>query len=373
MIQRSSLKVAIVHDWLVRYRGGEKVLEAICELYPDADLFTLIHRPGSIPPALERHKIHTTFLQRFPGVHRRYRHLLPLFPSAVESFDLSGYELIISSSHCVAKGVRKPQGARHISYVHAPMRYMWDRFDDYFGPGQSPWPTRMAARLVRPWLRRWDRQSARSVDRFVANSHYIAEKIARLYSRQASVVHPPVDLQTFAALPLDGLGKGGYFLWVGAPAAYKRLDVAMKAFASLKLPLWIAGFEVGSGRDSPPLAPNIRLLGEVSDGDLATLYRDARAVVFTAEEDFGIVPLEAQSAGRPVIAFGAGGALETVGARTGVFYFPQTPDALAAAVKRFEAWERAFLPADARANALRFSKEAFQRRFAAEVRALLDQ
>jgi len=367
------LKVAIVHDWLVRYRGGEKVLEAICELYPDADLFTLIHRPVSIPPALERHKIHTTFLQRFPGVHRRYRHLLPLFPSAVESFDLRGYELIISSSHCVAKGVRKPQGARHLSYVHAPMRYMWDRFDDYFGPGQAPWPTRMAARIVRPWLRRWDRQSARSVDRFVANSHYIAEKIARLYGRQASVVHPPVDLATFASLPLDGLGKGGYFLWVGAPAAYKRLDVAMKAFASLKLPLWIAGFEVGSGGDSQPLAPNIRLLGEVSDGDLATLYRDARAVVFTAEEDFGIVPLEAQSMGRPVIAFGAGGALETVDARTGIFYSPQTPDALAAAVKRFEAWERAFLPSDACANALRFSKEAFQKRFAAEVRALLDR
>jgi glycosyltransferase involved in cell wall biosynthesis len=187
------------------------------------------------------------------------------------------------------------------------------------------------------------------------------------------VVHPPVDLATFASLPLDGLGKGGYFLWVGAPAAYKRLDVAMKAFASLKLPLWIAGFEVGSGRDSQPLAPNIRLLGEVSDGDLATLYRDARAVVFTAEEDFGIVPLEAQSMGRPVIAFGAGGALETLDARTGIFYSPQTPEALVAAVKRFEAWERAFLPADARANALRFSKEAFQQRFASEVRALLDR
>src|SRR5260370_1005027 len=232
-MQRSSVKVAIVHDWLVRYRGGEKVLEAICELYPDADLFTLIHRPGSIPPALERHQIHTTFLQRFPGVHRRYRHLLPLFPSAVGSFDLSGYQL------------------------------------------------------------------------------------------------------TFASLPLDGLGRGGYFLWVGAPAAYKRLDVAMKAFASLNLPLWIAGFEVGSGGDSRSLAPNIRLLGEVSDGDLATLYRDARAVVFTAEEDFGIVPLEAQSMGRPVIAFGAGGALETVDARTGIFYSPHTPDALAPAVKRF--------------------------------------
>jgi glycosyltransferase involved in cell wall biosynthesis len=367
------LKVAIVHDWLVRYRGGEKVLEAICELYPDADLFTLIHRRGSIPPALERRNIRTTFLQHIPGVHRRYRHLLPLFPSAIASFDLRGYELIISSSHCVAKGVHKPDGARHISYVHAPMRYMWDRFDDYFGPGQAPWPTRMAARTVRPWLQRWDRKSARGVDRFVANSHYIAEQIARLYGRPASVVHPPVDLKTFASLPLDGLGQGGYFLWVGAPAAYKRLDVAIQAFASLKLPLWIAGFEVGSRRYSEPLAPNIRLLGQVSDGELAGLYRDARAVIFTAEEDFGIVPLEAQSAGRPVIAFGAGGALETVDDRTGIFYFPQKPDALAAAVKRFDAWERTFLPANARANAVRFSKETFQRQFASEVRALLNR
>ena len=365
------MKVALVHDWLVRYRGGEKVLDAICELYPDADIFTLIHRPGSLPQSLDGRRIRTSFLQRVPGIQLRYRNFLPLFPSAIASFDLQGYELIISSSHCVAKGVSKPKGARHLSYVHAPMRYMWDRFDDYFGPGHSPPPTRMAARTIRPWLRHWDRTTARGVDRFVANSHYIAEKVARFYGRQASVVHPPIELDTFATLPLDGLGRGNYFLWIGAPAPYKRLDVAVQAFASLGLPLWIAGFEVRSRQSPGALAPNIRTLGEVGASELVGLYRGARAVVFTAEEDFGIVPLEAQAAGRPVIAFRGGGALETVDSRTGMFYFPQTSEALSAAVRRFDAWERSFSPAQARANAARFSKDAFKKRFISEVDALL--
>ncbi len=365
------MKIALVHDWLVRHRGGEKVLEAISELYPDADLFTLLHRPGSVPPILER-QIHTSFLQRLPGIYAQYRRFLPLFPAAIESFDLRGYHLVISSSHCVAKGARKQDGARHLSYVHSPMRYMWDRFDDYFGPGRASWPIRTAAAAFRPWLQSWDRATAKGVDRFVANSHYIAEKIARLYGRQASVIHPFVDLRTFGALPLEGSGGGDYFLWVGASAPYKRLDIALRAFASLKLPLWIAGFEMDSQLSSLALAPNIHVLGEVSDAQLPALYRDARAVVFTAEEDFGIVPLEAQAAGRPVIAFGAGGVLESVTSRTGIFFFSQTAEALALAVRRFEAWERNFVPAEARANASRFSKENFQRRFSAEVRTLMD-
>lgn len=361
------MKIALIHDWLVRYRGGEKVLDAIYELYPEADLFTLVHRPGSVSASLERRPIQTSFLQHVPGIYQRYRHFLPLFPAAIESFDLRSYDFIISSSHCVAKGVRKLPGARHLSYVHSPMRYMWDRFEDYFGPGRAPWTTRMAAAAVRPWLQHWDRASARGVDRFVANSHYIAEKIARLYGRQSTVIHPFVDLRAFETLSPERAGEGGYFLWVGAPAPYKRLDVALSAFASLKLPLWIAGFETAS----KAFPPNIRVLGEVSDAQLAGLYHQARAVVFTAEEDFGIVPLEAQAAGRPVIAFGAGGALESVSERTGIFYFPQTGEALARAVRRFESWERNFVPSDARANAARFSKNAFQRHFSAAVSALL--
>ena len=366
------MKIALIHDWLVRYRGGEKVLEAIYELYPEADIFTLLHRPGSVSPALERRLVRTSFLQKLPGVYSAYRNFLPLFPAAIESFDLRGYELIISSSHCVAKGVRKEDGALHLSYVHSPMRYMWDRFEDYFGPGRAPLPKRVAAAAIRPWLQRWDLASARGVDRFVANSHYIAEKIARLYGRQATVVHPFVDLRRFETLPSASAGRGGYFLWVGATAPYKRLDIALRAFASLQLPLWVVGFEASSKGSSFAAAPNVRVLGEVSEEQLPALYHDARAVVFTAEEDFGIVPLEAQAAGRPVIALGAGGALESVDARTGIFLLPQTAEALSGAVRRFESWERKFSPADARANAERFSKEAFQRRFSAEVRALVD-
>jgi glycosyltransferase involved in cell wall biosynthesis len=365
------VKVALVHDWLVRYRGGEKVLEAICELYPEADLFTLIHKPGSVPPAIEQRRIHTSFLQRLPGIHQRYRNFLPLFPRAIESFDLRGYELIISSSHCVAKGVLKPDGARHLSYVHAPMRYMWDRFKDYFGDDRAPWATRIAAIAFRPWLQNWDRASARRVDRFVANSHYVAEKIARIYGRQASVIYPPVELSTFAAAPLNLSGRGEYFLWIGASVPYKRLDVAVRAFTSLKLPLWIAGFELDS-RQPASWPPNIRMVGEVQEEQLAALYRDARAVIFTAEEDFGLVPLEAQAAGRPVIAFGAGGALETVDPRTGIFFAPQTSEALESAVKRFLAWERSFVPEVARANAGRFSRKRFQEQLTSEIRALIN-
>jgi len=365
------MKVALAHDWLVRYRGGEKVLAAICEMYPDADLFTLVHAPGAVPAHVENRRIHTSFLQRIPGIEYRYRSFLPLFPTAIEAFRLEGYDLVISSSHCVAKGIRKPPNARHLSYVHAPMRYMWDRFDDYFAPGRAPPATRLAANAIRPWLQRWDRQSARGVDHFVANSHYIAEKVAWLYGRQASVVAPPVDLRRFAALPLEGAGRGGYFLWVGAFVPYKRLDLALEAFSRLGLPLWVVGSGPGLNGVSRCAPSNVRILGQVPDHELATVYRDARALVFTAEEDFGIAPLEAQAAGRPVIAFRGGGALETLTPETALFFSSQSADELIASVLQLDSWEKSFDPSLARANASRFSKERFQQRFASEVERVL--
>lgn len=366
------MKVALVHDWLVTHRGGERVLDALCELFPDADLYTLIHRPGTQSPLIEQRRVFTSFLQSIPGIHTRYRHFLPLFPRAIASFELEGYDLVLSSSHCVAKGIRKPAGAKHLSYVHAPMRYMWDLFDDYFGPGRSSAAVRMAARAVRPWLCQWDVETAAGVDRFVANSHHIAGKIERFWGREASVIHPPVALERFCATPLEGTGTGGYFLWLGAFAPYKRLDVALEAFRSLDAPLWV----VGTGQEAAKLTggavpPNVRFLGSVPDEALPGLYRDARALLFTAEEDFGITPLEAQATGRPVIAFGKGGALETVTSRTGLFFSEQTPESLAAAVRQFEHWEADFRPADARAQAERFSRAAFQRAILAEVEALL--
>jgi glycosyltransferase involved in cell wall biosynthesis len=373
MLEARTVKVALVHDWLVTARGGERVLEALCELFPDADLYTLIHRPGSQSPLIEQRRIHTSFLQHIPGIHTRYRHFLPLFPRAIASLEMrDDYDLVLSSSHCVAKGIRKPPGARHLSYVHAPMRYMWDLFDDYFGPGKASPPVWMAARAVQPWLRRWDVETADGVDRFVANSLHIAGKIQRFWGREASVVHPPVALDRFCAPSLEGTGQGGYFLWLGAFAPYKRLDVALEAFRSLDAPLWVVGTgQEASKLTSGPVPPNVRFLGSVPDDALPGLYRDARALLFTAEEDFGITPLEAQATGRPVIAFGKGGALETVTSRTGIFFSEQTPASLAAAVRQFEHWEPTFRPADARAQAERFSKAAFQRGVMAEVEALL--
>ncbi|QSQ16293.1 glycosyltransferase [Myxococcus landrumensis] len=367
------MKVALVHDWLVTHRGGERVLDALCEVLPDADIYTLIHRPGSQSPAIESRRIFTSFLQHIPGIHERYRHFLPLMPRAIESMRLRGdYDVVLSSSHCVAKGLRAPAGLPHLSYVHAPMRYMWDLFDDYFGPGRAGLPVRAAAHAVRPWLRRWDRASAARVDRFVVNSHHVAGKLRRFWDREATVVHPPVDLERFTRLPLEGSGQGGYFLWLGAFAPYKRLDIALEAFRELGAPLWV----VGTGQEAARLmsgAPpaNIRFLGNVPDDALPALYRDARALIFTPEEDFGITPLEAQACGRPVIAFGRGGALETVNSRTGLFFAEQSPSALAEAVRRFETWEGGFRPEDARSQAGRFSRGAFQQAMLSEVESLL--
>ncbi|SEM85531.1 Glycosyltransferase involved in cell wall bisynthesis [Stigmatella aurantiaca] len=367
------MKVALVHDWLVTLRGGERVLEALCELFPGADIYTLLHQPGTMPPLIEDRRIYTSFLQDIPGIHTRYRHFLPLFPRAIESFRLEGYELVLSSSHCVAKGIRTPPGARHLGYIHAPMRYMWDLFDDYFGPGRASMPVRAAARSVRPWLQRWDRRTAAGVDRFVANSQHIAGKIHRFWGRDAHVVHPPVDLERFCAAPLEGTGQGGYFLWLGAFAPYKRLDIALEAFRALDAELWVVGTGQEASRlTSGALPPHIRFLGNVPDARLPALYRDARALLFTGEEDFGITPLEAQATGRPVIAYAKGGVLETVTPRTGLFFSEQTPEALATAVRQFEAWERTFSPAEARAQAQRFSRQAFLRGMQAEVEALLN-
>jgi glycosyltransferase involved in cell wall biosynthesis len=248
------------------------------------------------------------------------------------------------------------------------MRYMWDLFDDYFGEGRASPPVRAAAHALRPWLQRWDRRTAQRVDRFVANSHNVARKIARFYGREALVIHPPVALERFTAQPVEGSGTGGYFLWVGAFAPYKRLDLVLEAFGALGLPLWVAG----SGQEAARLGalpPNVRMLGQVRDDALPGLYRDARALIFPGEEDFGITPVEAQASGRPVIALGRGGALETVTPQTGLFFAEQRVDALVQAVRRFEAFEPTFDPRAARANAERFSKDRFQ----AQLRQAIDR
>lgn len=363
------VRVALVHDWLVTWRGGEKVLAALAELYPQAPIYTLFHDAAAMPPSLEEHPIVSSFLDRFPGARSRHRQFLPLMPAAIRSLELGPVDFVISSSHCVAKGVRIPEGARHLSYVHAPLRYMWDRFDDYFGPGKASPLVRLSARALRPAFQAWDVATAASVDRFVANSAHVAAQIAERYQRFATVLHPPVELERFTGSSLDASGKGGYFLCLGALAPYKRIDLAIDAFRKLGWPLWIGG----SGQSEAwlrSLPSNVKVLGQVSDAELPALYANARALVFPGLEDFGITPLEAQACGRPVIAYRGGGALETVTDRTGLFFGEQTVDSLLGALEAFETFEATFVPAQARAQAQRFTKQAFQAGIQREVEAL---
>lgn len=363
-------RVALVHDWLITWRGGEKVLEAMAELFPSATIFTLFHDPKDMPASIESHRIVTSVLDRIPGARTRHRQMLPLMPGAIRLLDVGPVDLIVSSSHCVAKAIRVPAGAKHVSYVHAPLRYMWDRFDDYFGPGKASMPVRMAARALRPGLRAWDVSTSTGVDRFVSNSAHVARQVAERYHRTARVIHPPVELERFSDLPLEGSGEGGYFLCLGALAPYKRIDLAIEAFRNSGRELWIAG-SGQSGQWLSDLPPNVKALGQVPDDALPALLRNARALVFPGVEDFGITPLEAQASGRPVIAFAQGGALETVTAKTGVFFHEQTVDALRTALAEFDAFEGGFEPADARAQASRFSRAAFQRALIEELSAAL--
>ncbi len=340
------------------------MLEAIAELFPSAPIFTLFHDVAGLPPSMRGRQVVASFLNRVPGAKARHRHFLPLMPGAIRALDVGPVDLVISSSHCVAKGIRVPAGARHVSYVHAPLRYMWDRFDDYFGEGRAPLPVRLAALAARPALRAWDVLTADGVDRFVANSTHVARQVAQRYHRFARVIHPPVELDALA----PGGRREGYFLWLGALAPYKRVDLAIEAFRRTGQTLWIAG----SGQSASwlkHLPPNIKALGQVSDAEVPALYRGARALIFPGVEDFGIAPVEAQACGVPVIAFGRGGALETVSERTGVFFSAQTVEALVGALERFERFEATFDPEVAVANAQRFSKASFQAQLLEELTA----
>lgn len=362
----SRRRVALVHDWLLTWRGGEKVLEAIAELFPHAPIFTLFHDPTHMPASIESHRVVASALDRMPFAKTKHRHFLPLMPAAIRALDVGDAELVISSSHCVAKGIRVPRRAKHVSYVHAPLRYMWDRYDDYFGPGKASPVVRAGARAMRPLLRAWDVATSSSVDRFIANSAHVAGQIEARYHRHARVIHPPVELERFTSVPLEGGGQGGYFLCLGALAPYKRIDLAIEAFRRSGHTLWIAG----SGQSSDwlrDLPPNVKALGQVSDADLPALYRNARALVFPGVEDFGITPLEAQACGRPVIALAAGGALETITPQTGLFFHDQAVDALAQALAEFDDFESSFEADVARAQAQRFSRRAFQEALVEEL------
>ena len=321
------MKVALVHDWLTGLRGGERVLEQLCLLYPAADIFTLVHVPGSTGEIIERHRIKTSFLDRLPrNLYRRY---LPLYPLAIESFDLSGYDLVVSTSHSVAKGCKPGPDAVHVAYIHTPMRYVWDQFDAYFGRGRAGIVTRLAARAVAPMLRRWDVASTRRAHGLIANSRFVAERIRRYWRREVdAVVHPPVDTSRFVPAA-EGPAPEEYALIVSALVPYKRIELAISAFSRLKRPLWIVGDGPERQRLAKAAGPSVRFLGNVGQDQLARLYAGARFFVLPGEEDFGIAAVEAQAAGRPVLALGRGGALETVvDGRTGVFFDQPTVESL---------------------------------------------
>ena len=369
------MQVALVHDWLTGMRGGEKCLEVFCELFPEADLFTLVHVPGSVSPTIERHRIHTSLLQRLPGSARHYRWYLPLMPTAIETFDLSAYDMVLSSSHCVAKGVIAHPEALHVAYVHTPMRYAWDLWPQYF-PATGVL-SRYVVPLVLNYLRTWDTTSAQRVDCFLANSQFVARRIAKYYRRRATVVPPPVDTAFFT----PGGERGDYYLMVTALVPYKGIDLAIQAFNIVRRPLKIIGSGPLAAQLQGLAGSHIEFLGWRSNEELRQYYAACRAVIFPAQEDFGIVPLEANAAGRPVIALGLGGALETVipvndprlsgmrrpdtdapAAPTGVLFTSRTPEALQQAVQFFEAHEALFSPEALRQHALQFDRQRFQQR-----------
>ena len=354
------LKVALVHDWLTGMRGGEKCLEVLCELFPDADLYTLIHQKGELSDTIEAMPIHTSFVQHLPFGLKKYRHYLPLFPTAIEQFDFSAYDLIVSSSHCVAKGVKHYDSVYHISYVHTPMRYVWDQFGVYFRQPRTSWPVRIGTELMRPYLQRWDRNTAKRVDTFLCNSDNIRKKILEYYGRESQVIYPPVDLSRFK----PGDTKAGYYLMVGAFAPNKRVDLAVEAFNQLKLPLKISG----SGQDEEYCrsiaGDNIEFLGALSNEKLLELYQQARALVFPGEDDFGITPLEAQACNTPVIAFASGGALETVTEQTGVFFSEQNVEALIEAVEKMERSWKSFAPEAFQLQMSRFGRRHYKEQMA---------
>ncbi|HEY6844081.1 MAG TPA: glycosyltransferase [Thermoanaerobaculia bacterium] len=347
------IRTAVIHDWLTGMRGGEAVLEAILDLFPDADLFTLFHFPGNVSPKIESHRIHTSSLQHAAAKKRDYRYLLPSFPRAIEEFDLSGFDLVISSSHCVAKGVRAPR-ERHFCYCHTPMRYMWDRFDDYF-PWRRPL-LHVAAAVMRRRLQTWDAKSAQGVRQFIANSHFVRDRIRQYYDRDAEIIHPFVD-EIFLDAPLRE-EREDFDLIISALAPYKRIELAIDAGR----PLVIIGDGPMRSRLQKRAGPNVQFLGSVSREVILDHLSRARALILPGVEDFGITPLEAMAVGTPVVAFRAGGALDTVlDGRTGIFFDEPDVHSIRAALDRAGAhdWNRE----DIRAHAAKFSRSRFQQQF----------
>ena len=360
-----AVKVALVHYWLVGMRGGEKVLETFCDIFPDADIFTLVADPDKLSPKLRRHRLTTSFLQKIGG-RRHYQKMLPLMPYALEALDLTGYDLVISSEAGPAKGVITRPDALHICYCHSPMRYIWDLYPQYMA--EAGFLARAVLALSAPRLRQWDVTTSHRVDHFIANSAYVARRIEKFYRREATVIHPPVEVSRFRITD----GAKDYYLCAGQITPYKKIELAVAACTRMNLPLVVIG-DGASAKLRQSAGPTVRFLGAVSDSEMETHFSACRALLYPGVEDFGIVPLEVMASGRPVIAFGRGGALETVvEGRTGLFFHEQSVEALMAALARFEKDAPLFAPQDIRAHALSFEPKRFEAQLRQTINALIE-
>lgn len=369
----NGIKIAVVHDWLTGMRGGEKVLESILEIFPESDVFTLMHNPGSVSSLIESKKIHTSFIDRLPFKSTKYRHYLPLFPTAIELFNFKEYDLIISTSHCVAKGIITPPDAMHISYVHSPMRYVWDMYDEYFGKDKIGALQQVFIPPLANYLRTWDVTSSNRVDYFVANSRHVANRILKYYRRDAEVIYPPVNTDLFQLSDKNE----DFYLIVSALVPYKKVDLAIKTFNQLNRSLYIIGDGPEKNKLINMAKNNIKFFKWTPNEKLVEYYSKCKGLIFPGEEDFGIVPVEIQSCGKPVIAYAKGGALETVIGYnsknekncTGVFFHEQSIESLTKAIQLFEnlTWDAKFIQNHAQA----FSTEKFKTKFKSSVESKL--
>ncbi|SFB53582.1 Glycosyltransferase involved in cell wall bisynthesis [Cohnella sp. OV330] len=373
------MKVAIVHEWLTTYAGSEKVVEQMLEVYPEADVFAMVDfLPEKDRGFLKDRKVRTSFLQNMPFAKKKYRQYLPLMPLAIEQFDLSSYDLILSSSHAVAKGVITGPNQLHISYVHSPIRYAWDMQHQYLRESGLQRGLKGAfAKWMLSRMRMWDYRTANGVDYFIANSEFIASRIWKVYRRESSVIYPPVNVNAFAYRE----DKEDFYLTASRMVPYKKMDMIAEAFAGMpdkKLVVIGDGPDMEKVKAQAAKAPNIQVLGYQPDAVLIDHMQRAKAFVFAAEEDFGITPVEAQACGTPVIAYGKGGSLETVRGLgvpqpTGVFFEEQTAAQVMAAVSRFETEGGAIQAANCRKNAVRFSPESFRKKLQQHVDNKLHQ
>jgi len=360
------MRVAIIHYWLVGMRGGEKVIEALCDMYPQADIFTHVYAPDMVSEKIRAHRIVPTFINSLPRAARMYKNYLPLMPLALEQLDLRGYDLIISSESGPAKGIIPPPGALHVCYCHTPMRYIWNMYHEYRdGAGAL---TRLLMPPLSHYLRMWDVSSAARVDSFVANSTTVAGRIRRYYGADSHVIHPPVDTEAFSPLPAAELGD--FYLMAGELIAYKRPDLAIRAFNEMKLKLVVIGGGEMLQEVRRLAGPTITVLGSQPFSVLKDHYARCRALIFPGEEDFGMVPVEAMASGRPVIAYGRGGATETVAdGLSGVFFPEQSVASIISAVERLNGL--ALDPAIIAAHAAQFGRKQFFQNMRAHIDGLL--